>query len=296
MAKAKKSLIGYKYTGTGNSFIFLDARDRDFKTQSNTHFGKMSRSEVARLLCSSSFGIGADGLVFVEVPEPKDFKKLSPVEAATNIHFKWDFYNSDGSSSEMCGNGARCMGAFGRDLGIKKGPVRFLTRAGLVEAQSVDDEIFLVQMPEIAAFAEGSKAGRTLIYDFVDSGVPHAVVRAPKKLRFAPAGASSDFKTLAAMAEKIRNEKRFATQGTNVTFIWPGENDLHLYALTFERGVEGYTQACGTGAVAAAYATHYLNLDHQIKITMPGGPLEVGLSGPRPTLSGRVDFIAELHF
>ncbi|MEK6554214.1 MAG: hypothetical protein AABZ31_03150, partial [Bdellovibrionota bacterium] len=152
------------------------------------------------------------------------------------------------------------------------------------------------QMPEISAFAQNLKAGKGVTFDFVDSGVPHAIVEAPKKIRFAPSSGSDDFAQLARITKQVRAQKRFAQNGTNVTFVWPGKDSTHLYALTFERGVTGYTQACGTGAVAAAYATHFLNLDHTISVTMPGGPLEVTLSGPRPTLTGLVDFIASVNF
>ncbi len=294
-SKAPAKLVAYKYTGTGNSFLIFDARAKSFDSALKSHFGKMPRNEIVKLLCNASFGIGADGVIFAEMPEPKDFKKLAPEMAATNIHLKWDFYNSDGSTSEMCGNGARCMGAFAKDLGFKKSPLRFISGAGLIEVTNPDDDTYTVKMPEITTFAQNIKLGR-LTYDFIDTGVPHVVIDAPKNTEFAPMQGTNSHQRLEKIVQQIRAQKRFSLIGTNVTFVWPGRRDTHLYAVTFERGVTGYTQACGTGAVAAAYSGHFLNLHHTIAVTMPGGHLDVTLSDIRPTLTGLVDFIAAINF
>src|SRR5690242_9718749 len=96
-----RAMTFYKYHGTGNDFILFDNRD-----------GKISfsREQVARM-CDRHFGIGADGLMLLQLEDGYDFRMV--------------YYNSDGGESTMCGNGGRCMTAFAKSLGIIESTARF---------------------------------------------------------------------------------------------------------------------------------------------------------------------------
>ena len=89
------TLTFYKYQGTGNDFIIFDNRSGQFPKSDNALVAK---------LCDRKFGVGADGLMLLEIEKDFDFKMV--------------YYNSDGAESTMCGNGGRCLAAFAHSIGI----------------------------------------------------------------------------------------------------------------------------------------------------------------------------------
>jgi diaminopimelate epimerase len=135
-------------------------------------------------------------------------------------------------------------------------------------------------------------------YDFVNSGVPHAVVHYPKLKNFFQSKFDTKknygekiYSEMAEIVKKIRNEKRFLKKGTNVTFLTPIASKK-IYSLTFERGVPSYTLACGTGAVAAT--TSFLNGSNgHAFVQVPGGNLQVLMQGMSPRLIGPSEHMAE---
>jgi diaminopimelate epimerase len=234
--------------GAGNDFVLIDNRSRQMQLQP---------AHIARL-CDRHKGVGADGVILL-VPCPSG-----------NADWAWDFYNSDGSSAEMCGNGARCFARFVRRLTGAGGPLSFETRAGVITARFQGDkvtadlrlhsghagrtEVPRPQGDDVTVSLTPPKdlrlrqqvplsRGLTEIHS-LDTGVPHAVLFVP----------DADQAMVLPLGAEIRNHPHFAPRGTNVNFVQvlgPGR----IRVRTYERGVEGETLACGTGVTASALIT-----------------------------------------
>jgi diaminopimelate epimerase len=237
-----------KIVGTGNDFVFIDAR-----VALPASFAALDRAELVRRLCDRHFGVGADGAVFVETTNQAD-------------HLRWDFYNSDGSIAEMCGNATRCMGRWAeRHLCARE--VRFETLAGLVHAKC-DGAMVASELPFVHARMteiEFEAAGRKRIAHLVNTGVPHVVY------------AIEDIQQAASCQEEIR-ALRFhpaaGPRGANVTFL-AVHGPQKFSTVTFERGVEDFTLSCGTGVIAAAAVGLSASGKSSAKLETPGGSLEV---------------------
>jgi len=213
-----------KMSGTGNDFIIIDHRD--------PFISEADQSEFARIVCRRKFSVGADGLILIENSETADFR--------------WRFYNGDGSKAEMCGNGARCAARFAFEKNIAPPSMRFETTAGEIEAFIMDgpDESVKIRLtaPEDLRLNIPSAVGsvdQTL--HFINTGVPHTVLLV-KDAGDVP---------VAEWGREIRFHKTFQPAGTNANFVQMISNNT-LMVRTYERGVEGETMACGTGAVASA--------------------------------------------
>ena len=197
-----------KMHGAGNDFVMIDDRDGAFPAD----------ARVVASIAPRGVGTGCEGVILVQKSDRVDFRMR--------------FFNPDGSEADMCGNGARCVAAFAREIGAARGDrMRFETRAGAVEAEIVGPGIVKVALPD----------PRDLGENFVNSGVPHAIV---------PVGdlAAADVE---GEGRRIRFSADFAPDGTNVDFVrYDPPNALSIR--TYERGVEAETGACGTGSVAAA--------------------------------------------
>ncbi len=285
-----------KISGTGNSFLFFDARKKKEIQKFAKFFKGQARASIAREFCNPQHGVGADGLVLVE---------NDPTHRAD---LRWDFYNADGSPAEMCGNASRCLALYARSLGIARTPLSFLTRAGIITSDILDinsseTEAFVrVEMTKLRNYKLGLKA-KGVAYSFVNTGVPHAVVEVKSKIEFMPKPGSKDFKKLDAIHALVESQPAFRREGTNVTFFWRLSKD-RIKSLTFERGVDGYTQACGTGAVAAAYIALQTNnpkmkfgravQGESVRLEVPGGKLGVGFGVARPQLIGPAKVIAQI--
>lgn len=234
----------FKYEGAGNDFILLDGRGSQMQLPGGT----------IRLLCDRHIGIGADGLM-VLTDEP-------------GYDFRMRYYNSDGGEVNMCGNGGRCIVLFADHLGIG-GPEKFFV------GQDGEHHARMISMGEQSAFVELEMidvdsfeyAGKTF---FLNTGVPHYV-------EFVDDVSKADVE---GRGKLIRNSERFhSCGGTNVNFVevaGPG----YIRVRTYERGVEGETLACGTGATAAAIATYLFaqNDTTDFTVNVPGGELEVKFS------------------
>jgi diaminopimelate epimerase len=240
----------WKLEGAGNDFLGLDGRAGGFK---------LKRQQIADL-CDRRRGVGADGVLVVEKPK------------ARGADFRMRYYNSDGGEAEMCGNGARCFALLARAVSGRKGNVlRIQTQAGLVTLQIRGQEV-QVSMTEPTKLRLGRKlvvAGRKLAVDFLNTGVPHAVlfVRSVRTIDVAKQGRA------------IRYHSAFAPSGTNVNFVEIGRGN-RIHVRTYERGVEGETLACGTGVVASSILSNLRRgLRSPILVTTRGGDhLRVGFS------------------
>lgn len=209
-------------TGAGNDFVLMDNRAGQVV---------MTRGQVARL-CHRHFGIGADGLMLL-VPS-----------STGRADWAWQFWNSDGSAAEMCGNGARCFARFIRKVtGWDRPSVTFETAAGIIEG-TYDGELVSIRLtpPRGLRLGDGIEtSGGPLEVDFVNTGVPHAVVFVP----------DADRAMVLETGAELRRHPHFGPAGTNVNFVEVLEPGW-IRVRTFERGVEGETLACGTGVTASA--------------------------------------------
>lgn len=249
-----------KATATGNDFLIADLLSSDNRKLWDANFKGAPRATLAKILCDRHESLGADGLLWLE--------------AESGVTARWDFYNSDGSQAEMCGNAARAVALY---LQQKTGEqnLKIKTGAGLVEAQVTLPDDIAVTMTALADERE------TADYFFVRSGVPHAVITA------------EDFKNprdLEAKALSVKSRPEFQKEGVNVTFIRK-VGDFHIQSQTHERGVEGFTKSCGTGAVAAAWA---FARGRDVIVDVPGGRLRVVFKNGRPVLSGPARIVATM--
>ncbi len=238
-----KNLHFYKYQGTGNDFVLIDNRENLFDS---------SHSQLIGLLCHRRFGVGADGLMLLE-----------PSEKST---FTMRYFNSDGREASMCGNGGRCMAAFAVHLGLAPRATRFKFEAadGLHEAEVREGEVTLKMsdVKEVKQLEDGY---------FMDTGSPHFV-------RFVDDPAAID---VAAEGSKWRHHRRFAPEGTNVNFVRTASRTV-VPMRTYEKGVEGETWSCGTGAVASAIAVSLkTGTGHLFRMQVPGGELTVSFDASR---------------
>ena len=204
----------YKYEGAGNDFILIDNR--------NKSFDHGNRAWLERL-CNRRFGIGADGIMFIQESIDYDFEMV--------------YYNADGKPSSMCGNGGRCIVAFARFLNIIKNETTFLAVDGPHYARiSVNGEWVSLQMIDVESIT--NDAGAYIL----NTGSPHYVT------------CSTDLKSKNVRAEGniIRYSETYKKNGINVNFV--EDFGDYYFIRTYERGVEDETFACGTGATAVALA------------------------------------------
>jgi len=257
-----------KMSGSGNDFVFFDGRA--------VSAAVVTQPRAIVSICNRFNGIGADGLV---VLEPRNG------DADVQIHY----FNSDGSPADLCGNATLCSTTLSATLGLASAKgMRLTTGAGLIHSRMAETatgalpEIDLQPVVDpqpsmpIELGAGEERAG------FATAGVPHLVVLCE----------DADAIELPARGPGLRWHPSTGSSGANVNWVSPRPDGRWRYR-TFERGVEGETQACGTGAVATAvllaawgYAT-----DEMLAIrTSSGRDLQVRLSraahGYRPTLRG----------
>ena len=248
-----------KMQGAGNDFILLDNRDLSIP--------EADYSSLAAELCQRRLSIGADGLMLV----------LPPQEGG-DIAMR--FYNADGTKGEMCGNGARCIARYAHDQGLAGDIQRIETTAGMVIGQRIEKDLYCIRLndpsrmePEIGILWDGQILSCFYI-ELGRPGIPHAVVPLED-------WDSMPRESLFALGKMIREYPAFP-KGANVTF-WRALGPGHVKAITYERGVEDFTLACGTGAGSTAAALRYLHLTEEdpIELDFPGGELlvSVGMDG-----------------
>lgn len=216
-----------KYNANGNDFVIFHT------------FVLGDRAELARRLCDRFDGIGADGLIV-----------LKPHACG----LEWEFYNSDGSIAQMCGNGSRAAIAYAYDNGLCNKTTDLLTISGIIQASVIKDTDELGMGGNTSHVIEVALTSPKLIKDnfcaynrnwaLVDTGVPHLVSFCADLNEF-------DY----ALSRKMRYE-----YNANVNFAMIREDKL--FVRTYERGVENETMACGTGMSACFYVA---NLNSKLK-------------------------------
>lgn len=263
-----------KFSGTGNTFLVVWRHDLK-----NIDSGKI------RALCEK---FTSDGLVAISFLREKTFK--------------WDFYNRDGSSAELCGNALRTVGKFLMQEKPNLGPRVFIeTFRGVIEVECVESELFRVSMPVPKLLAQGFEV-EGFKGAWINSGVPHFVIALedyfPENInRFSDQGA---WRMIRELSQRLRSHASLGTEGANITWFSiqrleaPGAS---IWAVSFERGVEDFTLACGTGAVASAYLVLQeleKSDSNSILVEMPGGTLTVEFGRSlEVSVSGEAHFIGE---
>ena len=213
--------------------------------------------------------------------------------------YRMYFYNADGSLGEMCGNGARCIARYGYEKGLAGEMQRVETTAGLVVGQRRDKRMYTVRLNDITKFEQDVTAeidGKTVQCDYLelgDPGLPHAVV-------MLDGDCAMTQEALRELGRKLRANSAFP-KGANVNFCRViGENEVE--ELTYERGVEDFTLACGTGtgSVVAALMRRGLVSGENTRVHVPGGELFITLNTDPQTqkitdiyLTGPTNIVAE---
>ncbi len=234
----------HKYQGTGNDFVMIDNRT-DFFPKNNT--------KLIEHLCDRRFGVGADGLILLEKDSVESRLKNSS-------HFRMVYFNSDGNQSTMCGNGGRCLVAFAKSLHIIENKATFVAIDGLHHATIDENNIVSLQMSNV------SDIKITNDYIFLNTGSPHHVEMVENLQLY----------HVKENGERIRNSDLYGKSGSNINFV-SQVSESEFSIRTFERGVEGETLSCGTGATAVAIAMHATKKTESTKIhiNVQGGKLIV---------------------
>ena len=228
----------FKYQGAGNDFVIIDQRNQQYIDESQT--------DLIHFLCDRRFGVGGDGLMFIETSEKADFKM--------------NYFNADGRQSSMCGNGGRCIVSLAHHLGIVGEHCVFDAIDGLHEASMLAGHDVALKMIDVDSVSKEDE-------DYVlDTGSPHFIRLCPNLNEL----------DLTLAAHEIRYGARYKEEGINVNFIEPTEDGIAIR--TYERGVEDETLACGTGVTAAAIAwavknEHFGQQSYQVQAA--GGALSV---------------------
>ena len=246
-------MLFWKMNGAGNDFIVL-----------NNMVEKLDHSvlpQLARKLCHRHMSIGADGLMVVEAPsQGGDYRML--------------FFNVDGSVGEMCGNGARCICRYGYENGLAGEEQTVETASGIVTGRRIDQRNYRIRLTDPSMIRldypveAGGKFWPCAYIELGNPGLPHAVIPYPGL-----GGKTMD--ELRSLGRTLRWSPAFP-KGANVNFFDITGPD-QLTELTFERGVEDFTYACGTGTGSTVLA---LTLKGQVSgqdvaVSVPGGTLRV---------------------
>ena len=234
--------------GAGNDFMVIDARGQ-----------KMDFAHLAVELCKLT---GADGFMAVDESDTADFR----------LHF----YNSDGTRGEMCGNGARCICRYAYELGIVGEEMAVQTDAGIVVGRRISENIYRVQL-NLPSVIDLKRLPNAAYVELGDPGVPHSVTEIP--------GLSWEMRDeLREFAKNMRSNPVFPKGANANLYTWV--NDTTVRILTYERGVEDYTLACGTGSASTAVTLWKEGKvpGGVLTVKNPGGDLGITIEGENGTV------------
>lgn len=262
-----------KMQGCGNDFVIVDYPEFE-KTG-------MKASELAVKLCDRHYGIGADGMII-------------PITDAKDTDLSWDFYNSDGSTAQMCGNGMRCFAKYAYDNKlVDKKAFSVKTLAGIIKPELLDNGLIKVNMgkpiledKKIPFWGERKITALDKEFDItpVSMGNPHCVIITednPMKL-----------------AEKygpVIEKHEYFPEKTNTEFV-KIKSRMEIDMRVYERGC-GITLACGTGACASVVACVLNNLTEQkVKVNLLGGPVFVEWQGSKEDTQKDIYLIGSANY
>lgn len=267
-----------KMNGCGNDFVIIDKSEFDK--------ANLSMSDMAKKICDRNFGVGGDGII---IPDLTQNNK-------TDI--AWFFYNSDGSTAQMCGNGMRCFAKYVTDKKlVNKNKFSVMTGAGIITPEILDNGLIKVNMskpilePEKIPF----KGNNILNFDItvkditlkanaISMGNPHCVI-------FTDNDVYEMAKTYGPELEK----HYLFPEKTNVEFIRiKSRNEVDF--CVYERGC-GITLACGTGACASVVAGVLNNLtDCKVKVNLLGGAVTVDWTGYKTNKNSDIFLIGPANY
>jgi diaminopimelate epimerase len=248
-----------KMHGLGNDFVLIDAVKQNIKVT----------PKLAKRLANRNLGIGCDQVLVLEPPSTK------------NVDFDYRIFNADGTEVEQCGNGARCLGRYIFDQRLSgKRSLLLKTKNRVMEIQSKPQKLISVNMSapvfeptDIPFQAErpetvySLEADEIYLVSVLSMGNPHAVIQV----------ADIDTAPVQEVGQRLQKHQRFP-ESVNVGFMQIIDRQ-RIKLRVFERGV-GETQACGSGACAAAVAAIQQKLvDHRISVELQGGELTIEWGG-----------------
>lgn len=259
----------FKMQGTGNDFIVINNMELKLSGE--------QLAQLAKRVCQHRISVGSDAVMAVDFPEHTG-------------DFRMRFYNADGTEAEMCGNGARCIARYAYEKDLAKEEMTIETVAGDVQAWRLDERLYKVQLnePTTVAFDCEFSENPELVIDYVElgnPGIPHLVVHYPNL-------ATTELADLRDLAKKLRFWEKLP-KGANVNFY--ELTNQEVIVRTFERGVEDFTLACGTGSGSTAYALRKRQLIEQdpIVLNVLGGVLKVEVSDQALNLIGDTNIVIE---
>ena len=255
------SVVFTKMCGAGNDFLITDSTRTPLLQDENFLAPQVPE------LCNRKFGVGADGVCFLILK--KDF-------------IEWIFFNSDGSKASMCGNAACCIVhyIYTNKLQKESEPVILKIQNKMIHGSLNAKKKAEIQSPLPQILKEDVSLdfeGQTISFYQVHSGVDHIVIKNDQVV---------NPESLRPLSQFLRS--KYPTY--NITFYKKNESGK-ISAITFERGVEDFTLACGTGALATAFV---IGGDKVFDILMPGGVLNVHLEKKYALLSSPVQHIADV--
>lgn len=248
-----------KMHGLGNDFVLIDAVKQNIRVT----------SELARRLADRHLGVGCDQVLVIEPPSSK------------NVDFDYRIFNADGTEVEQCGNGARCLGRYVFDQRLSgKKSLRLKTQNRIMEIESRPNHLIRVDMsapifePTQIPFDANQQAilypieaNDSLQIAVISMGNPHAVIRVD----------NIDTAPVETLGKQLQQHERFP-QSVNVGFMQIIDRQ-RIKLRVFERGA-GETQACGSGACAAAVTAIQQELvDHTLTVELMGGELCIEWQG-----------------
>lgn len=262
-----------KMQGCGNDFVIIDYEE--YKKTG------MKMDELAKKVCDRNFGVGADGMII-------------PDTTVKDTDIGWYFYNSDGSTAQMCGNGMRCFAKYVYDKGlVKKKSFSVQTLAGIIKPELLDNGLIRVDMgkpiledKKIPFFGERKLTALDKEFEItpVSMGNPHCVIiTEDEPLKLA--------KTYGPIIEK----HEYFPEKTNTEFV-KVKSKIEIDMCVFERGC-GITLACGTGACASVVACVLNNLTEQkVKVNLLGGPVFVEWQGSADDTEKNIFLIGSANY
>ncbi len=237
-----------KMSGAGNDFILIDK---------SSHRDIVLSNDFIQKICDRHYGVGADGLI--------------TISGSAKYDFDMEYFNADGSTGSLCGNGARCAINFASArLGLKN-KVSFLSNGARYSGEIVGDQVlFYFNEPRnMKTKFKVKAAGQLINADYIDTGSPHIVINI-KEIVKNPSNPGEFYDNINdvpvySLGKEIRYLSEFAPAGTNVNFIDAVKGKLFIR--TYERGVENETLSCGTGSAASAILS-FLKGEVKVPVTL----------------------------
>ncbi|HBD63183.1 MAG TPA: diaminopimelate epimerase [Clostridiales bacterium] len=235
-----------KVNGNGNNFLVLNNWDNEYDD--------VQLRTMALGHCNVKTSIGADGILVVEKSDIADIKMR--------------IINRNGLEGEMCGNGARCAARYAYNKNMAPEKMTMETMAGIVKAQVFKDTVMLdlgaVNTKDAILHGTAEYKGKTIIYHYLYVGVPHAVV-------YLHQNEIASIAEMKDIGEYLDGNREIFSEGANVNFVKLLDSES-IDVTTYERGVDDFTDSCGTGSCASAVITALkFGIQSPVTVQNPGG-------------------------